>query len=50
MVEKYWLGWADAFIEDVDDEVPENFTMEYRTKIAEWLKKMAIEYSDSKRD
>jgi len=40
---KYWLGWADAHIEDLEGETPENFTDEYRLKIARWLFKMALE-------
>lgn len=40
---KYWLGWADAYIEDVEKETPENFTPEYRENIALWLYKMALE-------
>ncbi len=40
---KYWLGWANAYIEDVDSETPDNFTDEYKEKIALWLFKMALE-------
>ena len=40
---KYWLGWADAYIEDVVEETPGNFTDEYREKIALWLFKMSLE-------
>ena len=40
---KYWLGWSDAYIEDVIKETPSNFTDEYREKIALWLFKMSLE-------
>jgi len=46
MADKYWLGWSDAYIEDVENEVPENFTMEYREKIAAFFKRMCIEYKE----
>lgn len=40
---KYWMGWSDAYIEDMEGENPENFTPEHREKIALWLYKMALE-------
>lgn len=40
---KYWLAWADAYIEDVEEETPENFTDEHREKVSRWLYKMALE-------
>lgn len=44
---KFWLGWADAYIEDVDDETPENFTDEHRAKVALFLFKMALEQHEN---
>ena len=40
---KYWLSWSDAFIQDVEEETPENFTDEYREKIGLWLYKTCRE-------
>lgn len=36
----YWLKWADEFIREVEEEDPENFTEEFRSKIAEFFYKM----------
>ena len=44
---KYWLGWADAYIEDVEEETPENMTSEHREKIALWLFKLAQEQHEN---
>ena len=44
---KYWLCWADAYIEDVEDETPENMTTEHRENIARWLFKLAQEQHEN---
>ncbi len=43
MVDKYWLEWANNFIQDVDGETPENFADDYKEKIAIFFKKMVEE-------